>query len=149
MADISRPTVDFTNHPDMSEMRDRYARVLGGPPAVAVDGLILLAGLYTAISPWVVGFGAAYPRLAIDNLIIGLAVAVLACGLTAAPTRMFRLSWAMAAIGVWQIITPWVIGPDTVAVVWNNVVTGGVITVLSAAAAAMLMSTSTSRRATR
>jgi hypothetical protein len=149
MADISRHEVDFSNHPDMSEMRDRYARVLGGPPAVAVDGLILLAGLYTAISPWVVRFADTGSRLTIDNLIIGLAVAALACGLTAAPTRMYRLSWAMAAIGVWQIITPWVIGPDTVGIIWNNVVTGGVIAVLGVAAAALLISTAASPRVSR
>jgi hypothetical protein len=144
MTDFSRRTVDLNSHPDVPEMRERYARVLAGPRAVAVDGLMLLAGLYTAISPWVAHFGGAASRLTVDNLVIGLAVAVLAGGLTVAPGRMYRLSWAMAAIGGWQVITPWVIGPDTTAVIWNNVVTGGVITVLGLAAVSMLASSTRS-----
>lgn len=138
MTDFSRSTVDFSTHPDAPEMRERYTRVLAGPQAIVVDGLVLLAGLYTAISPWVTRFGGD-GSLVVDNLIIGLAVAMLACGPTVIPGRMYRLSWAMAAIGVWQIISPWVIGPDTTRVIWNNVVTGGVITALGIAAASMLL----------
>jgi hypothetical protein len=48
---------------------------------------------------------------------------------------------------VWQIISPWVIGPDTTRVIWNNVVTGGVIAVLGLAAASMLLASSTKGRA--
>jgi hypothetical protein len=98
MTDFSRSTVDFSSHPDAPEMRERYARVLGGPQAIAVDGLVLLAGLYAAISPWVTRFGGD-GSLVVDNLIIGLAVALLACGLTIAPGRMFRLSWAWSPSG--------------------------------------------------
>ena len=145
MKNVSHSTADLSSHPDVPEMRERYARVLGGPQAVAVDGLVLLAGLYTAISPWVVRFAGGASRLTVDNLIIGLAVAVLACGLTVIPERMYRLSWATVAIGIWQIITPWVVGPDTVGVIWNNVVTGGVIAVLGLAAASMLLASSSRR----
>jgi hypothetical protein len=107
---------------------------------------VLLAGLYTAISPWVTRFGGD-GSLVVDNLVIGLAVALLACGLTVVPGRMYGLSWSMVAIGVWQIITPWVIGPDTTAVIWNNVVTGGVIAVLGLVAASMLLASSRKGRA--
>ncbi|MBV9846542.1 MAG: SPW repeat protein [Kutzneria sp.] len=100
MAGIPRSVVDLDSYPDVSEMRERYARVLDGPSASVVDGLVLLAGLYTTISPWVVRFDAVHPCLTIDNLIIGIAVAVLGYGLAAVPARSYRMSWAMVVLGV-------------------------------------------------
>ncbi|MEU8876871.1 SPW repeat protein [Streptomyces javensis] len=46
-------------HPDLMELSARYERAATTPQARAVEGLTLLAGLYLAISPWVVGFSAA------------------------------------------------------------------------------------------
>lgn len=112
---------------------------LGGPPAVTVDGLILLAGLFTAITPWVITDFAGASRLVIQNLILGLAVAVIGLVLTLAPARGYALSWVLIPIGVWEIITPWVIGPRTDAVIWTNVVMGAIIGVLGLAAAGLLM----------
>src|SRR2546423_13699904 len=99
MADLSHRPGDITTHPDVHEMRERYARMLGGR-AVAVDGLLFLAGLYAAVSPWTVHFSKAQSGLTINNLVMGLAVATLGIGLTLAAERLFGLSWAMSAIGV-------------------------------------------------
>jgi hypothetical protein len=142
----ARHLADFTDHPDMLEMRERYARILGGPQAVAVDGLVILAGLYTAISPWVVNGFTAAPRLTMNNVIVGLAVAVLGLTLTVAPARAFRLSWTLIPLGIWQIITPWVIGPHVGRYIWNNVWTGGVICALGLIAAGLLMSSAATGR---
>lgn len=140
-----RHYTDFTDHPDALEMRERYARVLGGRQAVMVDGLMLLVGLYLAISPWAVNGLSSYTRLSVNNLVIGLAVALVGLALTLAPGRIYRVGWTMAAVGIWQIITPWVIGPDNGHVVWNNVVTGAIITLLGLATTAMLLTTFRSR----
>ncbi|MFE6779545.1 SPW repeat protein [Streptomyces sp. NPDC057702] len=139
MANVSHHPGDLADHPDVSEMRDRYARVLGRPGVVAVDGLLLLAGLYVAISPWTVHFAAAEPELARNNLIMGIAVAVIGLALTVAPERMGGLSGACAAIGVWLIVSPWVVTrhPDT-GMMWNNIVAGGVICLFGLVAAAMV-----------
>ncbi|MBF6330630.1 SPW repeat protein [Nocardia transvalensis] len=154
MTEASRHAVDFTDHPDAAEIRARHDRVVAGPQAVAVDGLLLLAGLYLAVSPWVVTpfpvaeVGGALSRLTIVNLVVGLAVAVIGLALASAPARFHRLSWAVVVIGVWQLITPWVIGPDTSAVLWNNLWTGGVITALGLVAAGMLAAYATRNRRT-
>ncbi len=66
MSDLSPTRHDITGHPDVAEMRERYARVAGSSQTVAADGLILLTGLYTAISPWVVHFHA-QPDITVNN----------------------------------------------------------------------------------
>ncbi|MDX6314612.1 MAG: hypothetical protein QOF84_974 [Streptomyces sp.] len=140
MADVSHRPGDISGHPDVTEMRDRYARVLGGRDVVLVDGPVLLAGLYCAISPWTVHFSGAQPQLALNNLIFGIAIAVLGFGLAMGPTRMYGLSWALAAVGVWLIVAPWVVGSNpTTGTIVNNIIIGAITCLLGLAAAATLM----------
>ncbi|MBN0043774.1 SPW repeat protein [Streptomyces actuosus] len=131
MANVSHGTGDITTHPDVSEMRARYARMLGGRDVALVDGPVFLLGVYCAASPWIVHYTTSQPTLVVHNLIIGLAITVLALGFTAAPARMYGLSWAMCALGVWMIVAPWIVGdsPDA-GVIWNNAVIGGLAVVL-------------------
>ncbi|MCQ4079139.1 SPW repeat protein [Streptomyces sp. RB6PN25] len=139
MSDLShRP--DIAGHPDVAEMRERYARVAGGRQAVAVDGLILLTGLYAAISPWVVHFHA-LPDITVNNLIVGITLAIIGLGMTLAGDRMLRLSWTVAAMGVWVIISPWVVTAGHGAspgIVWNNCWIGGIACALGLATLAMV-----------
>ena len=135
---------DLSTHPDISEMRNRYARMMDGPQGVAVDGLVVLAGLYLAILPYVVHFSAASHELTIVNLILGLAIVNWGFGLTRCPARMFGLTWAMTAAGVFLIISPWVVTighTATKGMIWNNVVVGGLTCLLGFTAAGMVMGT--------
>src|SRR5262249_54897843 len=113
-------------------MRERYERVSATPPAVLVDGLVVLAGLWLAISPWVIHFNQTTPNLTISNLIVGIAVAFIGLGLTIAPQRMLRLSWAMSLAGAWIVVSPWAIqhSGSNAGIIINNAVTGGVILLL-------------------
>ncbi|MFJ5774095.1 SPW repeat protein [Streptomyces sp. NPDC093094] len=131
MADVSHPRGDMSTHPDVSEMRARYARMLGGRDVALVDGPVFLLGLYCAVSPWIVHYTTSQPDLVPHNLIVGLAIAVLALGFTRAPERMYGLSWAMCALGVWMIVSPWIVGdsPDA-GVVINNIVVGALAVIL-------------------
>ncbi|MGA6153526.1 SPW repeat protein [Stenotrophomonas sp. NPDC087984] len=140
MADVSRAKGDLTGHPDVSEMRERYARMMDARDVVFLDGPVLLAGLYFAISPWVVHFSGTSPNLMVNNLVLGIAIALLGIGLTTAPRRMYSLCWAMSAIGVWMIISPWVVarGPD-IGMIVNNVAVGAVTCLFGLIAAGMVM----------
>lgn len=136
-----RHDADLATHPDSAEMSERYARILQGPPAVAVDGLILLAGLYAAISPWVAHFQTTNSAMTANNLIIGLALACLGLGMALRPERLFKLGWVASAIGAWLVVSPWVVSighhaPRTL--IWTNAVTGGVAIVLGLAAMSMI-----------
>ncbi|GIH22749.1 hypothetical protein Aph01nite_10590 [Acrocarpospora phusangensis] len=118
-------------HPDIQELRAKYERAAETPAGKAVAGLIFLAGLYLAISPFVVGFSG-FTSLTGNNLIVGIAVAMLALGFASAYGRTHGLAWVAPLIGIWTIISPWVISGDvaTTATIWNNVVTGAVILLL-------------------
>ena len=133
MANVSHPRGDITTHPDASEMRERYDRMLGGHDVALVDGPVFLLGLYCAVSPWILHYTTSQPALAAHNLIMGIAIALLALGFTRAPERMYGLSWAICAMGAWMIISPWVVGtsPDT-GVVLNNIIIGALAVVLGA-----------------
>lgn len=136
MANVSHSRNDMTTHPDVTEMRDRYARMMGGRDVALVDGPVFLLGLYCAVSPWILHYGTTQPALMTHNLIIGIAIAVLALGFTVTPERMYGLSWAICALGAWLIISPWVVGtnPDT-GVVVNNIIIGALAVVLGAVCA--------------
>ncbi|CAM5735935.1 SPW repeat protein OS=Streptomyces alboniger OX=132473 GN=CP975_28810 PE=4 SV=1 [Streptomyces alboniger] len=131
MANVSHTRGDITTHPDASEMRERYARMLGGRDVALVDGPVFLLGLYCAVSPWILHYTTSQPDLVTHNLIVGIAIGLLALGFTRAPERMYGLSWAMCALGVWMIVSPWIVGdsPDA-GVIWNNVVIGALAVVL-------------------
>ncbi|ELS50864.1 SPW repeat protein [Streptomyces viridochromogenes] len=123
-------------HPDYAEMRERLERTASSGQAIALEGLILLAGVYAAISPWVVHF-TDEPNITINNLIIGITVGLIALGMTTAPGRMLNLTWVIAPIGVWLVLSPWVVTADHSAragIVWNNCFLGGVTAVLGLAA---------------
>jgi hypothetical protein len=112
-------------------MRARYDRVMGGRDVALVDAPVFLVGLYCAVSPWVLHFTASQPALVTHNLVMGIAIAVLALGFTMMPERMYGLSWAMCAIGAWIIVSTWVVGnsPDA-GVVLNNIIVGGLTVLL-------------------
>ncbi|MFD4746826.1 SPW repeat protein [Streptomyces rubiginosohelvolus] len=131
MSNVSHARSDLSGHPDASEMRARYDRVMGGRDVALVDAPVFLVGLYCAVSPWVLHFTASQPALVTHNLVMGIAIAVLALGFTVMPERMYGLSWAMCAIGAWIIVSTWVVGnsPDA-GIVINNIIVGGLTVLL-------------------
>ncbi|KPI28704.1 SPW repeat protein [Streptomyces sp. NPDC048253] len=131
MANVSPTRGDMSTHPDVPEMQARYARMLGGRDVALVDGPVFLLGLYCAVSPWILHYTASQPALMTHNLIVGIAIGLLALGFTAAPARMYGLSWAMCALGIWMIIAPWVVGdsPDA-GVAVNNIIIGALALIL-------------------
>ena len=142
MANVSHTSGDITSHPDAPEMRERYARMLGGRDVALVDGPVFLLGLYCAVSPWILHYTTSQPALVTHNLIMGIAIAMLALGFTVTPERMYGLSWAICAMGTWLIISPWVVGdnPDT-GVALNSIIVGALAVVLGAMCAVTARST--------
>ncbi|WP_328395117.1 SPW repeat protein [Streptomyces sp. NBC_00390] len=116
---------DISQHPDLAEMRTRFERVTTTPRAQAVETLALLTGLYLAASPWIAGFSD-LTNLAVCNLITGLAYALCMGGFGSAYERTHAMAWAACAIGVWTIISPWVVAGNvaTTGTVVNNIIVG-------------------------
>ncbi|GAA3971885.1 SPW repeat protein [Actinomadura viridis] len=133
-------SVGIEHHPDIQELRERYEVAGQRPMAQGVDGLIGLAGLFLAVSPWVVGFSGR-TNLAVNDLIIGIAVALLAVGFASAYGRTHGMAWVAPVIGLWAIASPWAVsGPaPTASVIWSNVVTGALIVLFGCGAMAVGM----------
>lgn len=127
---MTHPT-EIERHPDLVAMRAHYEVASTNPVAQLADGLTLLAGLYLAISPWVVGF-ANVSSITLSNLVTGLSVSALALGFSSAFGRTHGIAWVSPVLGIWTIICPWVIHGDiaTTNTIWNNVVVGAVIVVM-------------------
>lgn len=128
---MDSPTRAMERHPDLEAMRLRYERAGESPVTQVAGGLTLLAGVYLAVSPWIVGFSN-LTTITVNNLLTGLAVAVLALGLASAFGRMHGLAFVIPLIGVWTIISPWAVSGtvDTTSVIVSNVVIGAVIVLL-------------------
>ncbi|QSB13819.1 SPW repeat protein [Natronosporangium hydrolyticum] len=128
---MDSPTRAMEQHPDIVAMRMRYERAAESPMTQITHGLIVLAGVYLAISPWVVGFSG-QATITVNNLLTGIAVAVIAMGLASAFGRTHGLAFVVPLVGVWTIITPWVVSGnvDTTNVIVNNVIIGAVLVVL-------------------
>jgi hypothetical protein len=141
MSETSRHTSDITTHPDAMEMRERFAQIAEGPRGSAVDGLIVLLGMYTAISPWVVHFRLGNADVTVNNLIIGLTLAILGLGMALQPARLYQLGWICVPVGVWMIISPWVVtnghsAPSSI--IWNNLWIGVAAILLGLATQGMM-----------
>ncbi len=141
--------LSMARHPDIVALRDQYARTNETMLARSVEGLAFLAGTYAAISPWVVGFSS-QSSLAVSNLIVGGAVALLAFGLAAAYEHTHGMAAVSALLGIWLIVSPWAVsGVDrTTSVLVSNIIVGAVILVLGIAATGMGMGMARSRRDT-
>lgn len=134
----ARATADLDAHPDILELRARYERAAAAPLAQLADGLVFLTGLYLAISPWVAGF-AGLRSMAVNDLITGVALALVGGGLASAYGRTHGMAWVAPVVGIWTIITPWVIrggiaSTATAGTIASNVAVGAVAVVAGLAA---------------
>lgn len=135
---MSTGNLSIEEHPDIVELRQRYDRVGSTGMAQIVDGVTLMAGLYVAMSPWIIGFSATHD-LMVNDLITGLAVALLALGFASAFSRTHGVAWTSPLLGVWVIVAPFVIAgvTTTTGIILSNVISGAVIVLLGLFAAGM------------
>lgn len=126
-------------HPDILALRAHYEAAAEAPTAQLVEGGLILSGLWAAIAPWVVNFRSGSPSLAISDLIIGLSVALLAFSFGTAYSRTHRIAWITPLLGIWLVITPWVIQNNRLdgGTIAANVVAGACVLLFGALAARM------------
>ncbi|WP_033212380.1 SPW repeat protein [Kitasatospora phosalacinea] len=134
------------HHPDILALREHAERVTYSTAGQGTEALAICAGLFLAISPWVVGFSG-FTGLTISNLVLGIAYAVLMAGYGSAFGRTHARAWACVAIGAWTIIAPWAVngGAHIRRTILTNAITGGVMTCLALAAVGMVVSGAANR----
>ncbi|MBV1856718.1 SPW repeat protein [Catellatospora tritici] len=118
-------TPPIEDHPDLASLRLRYEEAAETPTAQVVEGLTFLAGLYLAISPWVVGF-TSHSSLTASNVFTGVALAVLALCYATMYGRSHRIAWVAPIVSAWAIVAPWLVsGPaPSVGAIVSNVIVG-------------------------
>ncbi|VVJ24986.1 Uncharacterised protein [Amycolatopsis camponoti] len=95
-------------------------------------GLVLLAGAYLVLAPWVAGFGGA-GVLALTNTVVG--VALIALAIAGIVTRRPRgLGWVVPVLGAWAALSPWLLRSaaqtqPSAAAFAGNAVAGAVVVV--------------------
>ncbi|MFD7920094.1 SPW repeat protein [Streptomyces sp. NPDC059740] len=128
---MSAPVSHHTNiedHPDIQAMRAKHDRAASGPTGGIFEGLAFLAGLFIAISPWIVGFYTSSTVLTVSSLVIGLAISALTLTLGSNYGRTHHIGWALPLMGAWVLISQWVMkgAPDNTHIIVTNVIGGGV-----------------------
>src|ERR1051325_464116 len=96
------------------------------------SGLDVLAGIWLLISPFVLLFHNIHSA-AWNNVILGIVIGVLALYRFVKPAEGVGVSWLNVILGIWVLISPWVLrfsGYHTATV--NNVVMGIIVIILAA-----------------
>ena len=95
----------------------------------AIDIVNLLAGLVLAISPWALGFSAL--GFAWNAWIVGVVVVLVALGALVAFQQWEE--WVNLLLGIWAIVSPWVLGfAGNSGAMGVHVVVGLVVAILAA-----------------
>lgn len=96
----------------------------------ALDVVNVIAGICLALSPWVLGFtGTA--AAAWNAWIVGVVIALIAIGALVAFAEVEE--WANLILGIWSVISPWVLGFTAVtAAMTAHIIIGLIVAVLAA-----------------
>jgi hypothetical protein len=131
---MSGSTPNIEQHPDVTTMRRKYDQIAETPMAQGADGVVFLAGMFLAMSPWVIGF-ADHSGMTVSNMFTGIAVALLAVGFVAVYGHLHGIAWVAPLLGVWAIVSPWLVDGATPAgeVIASNVIVGAIIVICSLA----------------
>ncbi len=98
---------------------------------MTASGLDVLAGIWILISPFVLGVHN-LQQFTTNNVIVGIVIGVLAAIRFFGAYQASYLSWINAILGLWLLLTPWILRfshystPTT-----NNVIFGIVVIVLA------------------
>lgn len=97
------------------------------------EDLVIVAGLWLAISPWVMGFGGGGAQ--VNALIIGLAIAVFGALSMSGLSSFAFLRGVTAVLGAWMIAAPFALAATTTAMgtteLISDVVCGAVVFLVS------------------
>ncbi len=96
--------------------------------------LNILLGIWVIVSPFALAFGLV-PRALWNNVATGAVIVILGIIRTSVPQQS-GWSWANAILGIWLIISPFVLAFAMPVALWNNVILGILIAIVALANAA-------------
>ncbi len=129
MAESVEPGAErLSQHPDVVALQRRYGGALTSRSTAVGEGVLALGAAWVAIAPFAVGFAVNSLAMTVHNVIVGLIVVALGLRLAGAAERS-GMSWIAVPLGVWMIISPFVVSlaASTPGLIWSNVVGGAVV----------------------
>ncbi len=103
-----------------------------GAQVRTASGLNILVGLWLILSPWALAFSTV-DAARWNCVIIGLAIAIFAMVRVAAPLQYEGLSWMNFVLGIWLILSPFLLNYGGIeAAMWNSVIVGLIVLILAA-----------------
>jgi hypothetical protein len=96
---------------------------------MTAGGVDVLAGLWLVLSPFILGFSGT--ALSTSNVILGIAVTVIAIIQLSTNMGSNWLGWLNGLFGLWVLVSPFILGALMAAAIWNNVIVGLVVVILS------------------
>ena len=92
------------------------------------DVLNLILGAFLFFSPWIFGFAAGVQSQ--NAMISGIVIAVLSIAALAAFAEWEE--WLNLIVGLWVLVSPWVLGFADTTAMWVHAIIGIVVTVIAA-----------------
>ena len=103
----------------------------GSPQQSGWSWANVILGIWLIISPFVVTAFSQLMNFRANNIILGILVGLVALFRASGAARG-QWSWANVALGIWLIISPFVLGVSSnVTAVWHNVIIGIVVALLA------------------
>lgn len=87
----------------------------------------LVLGIWLIISPFLFNYSG---NAMTNSIILGVVIAILAIIRLSAPSQTWA-SWLNGVAGLWLIIAPFIISATQASVLWNHIVVGLVVAVIS------------------
>lgn len=91
------------------------------------SGINVILGIWLVFSPLVIGHMS--ESLAWNNVVVGLAVLILAIARLSVRTPVAIESWANLLLGLWLIIAPFALRPVESGQMWNCIIVGVVVAI--------------------
>jgi len=93
------------------------------------DPVNVVIGAWFVLSPWALGFAEHWAATA-SSVVVGIALAAAALGAIFVPRAWEE--WLEAALGLWMVVSPWVLGFAAMQTAMLNAVIGGVVVLVLA-----------------
>ncbi len=97
---------------------------------IMTAGIInVILGIWLIISPWI--FRYVSTRAYWNGVILGIAIGIIALIRVITPYQTGPLSWLNVILGIWLIISPFVLRLESTAAHWNTIIVGIIVVLVA------------------
>jgi hypothetical protein len=95
-----------------------------------LNSINIIAGIYLIVAPFILGYGS-LTRAVTNDVVVGILVVILGA-ISLVAMRSSAPRWLNAVLGAWLILSAFILGySGTSQALWNDIIVGVVVLVLS------------------